>query len=653
MLMKNKNIKTKRDFANAIHVKYSYLTYILYKTDITNLYSTFDIPKKNDGCRTILAPRNPLKKIQKNIANLLWDNYSESHKTLKKKNRKIPSISHGFIKGKSIITNAQKHRNKKIVLNVDLENFFDSFHFGRIRGFFIKNNNFKFPEDVATMLAQLVCYNGVLPQGAPSSPIITNLICEILDYRIVKLAKKYRVTYTRYADDLTFSSNERSFDEKIPTFIEELTKIIQRSGFKINSTKTHFSNRSQRQVVTGLVVNRKINVKREYYKNTRAMAYNLYKNNVFYIDNKSNLGTIRQLEGRFAHIYNIERYNNYLVYRKSLSKNNIEYQKNLFSNKITLKGHNSFYYSILLRDPDINNKYYSSKHQKFFLPKDFFTYFLNNKDDYIKYFSSKELEYQKFLFYINFFGNYYPTIVCEGKTDSRYLKSALKKMHKDYPNLIGYDGKKYDFKINFFNRSSKTIQYLFNVSEGGGHNLIHLYDFFSNIKPNPKKTKDLTDLRKNYLDYFTELTNQNAKSPTIFLFDNEGSGHPLSNFIRHVDREDTVKIKPNEIENQRLEMYNKRVKKSIFILSTPKEKNEDKSDIESLLYKDDIPILSEREFTREENFDPQKFYGKNELSNYVQQNYKSINFDKLKPLLDKLNEYVTLYNKELQVVKKL
>ena len=188
---------------------------------------------------------------------------------------------------------------------------------------------------------------------------------------------------------------------------------------------------------------------------------------------------------------------------------------------------------------------------------------------------------------------------------------------------------------------------------GGGHNLIHLYDFFSNIKPNPKKTKDLTDLRKNYLDYFTELTNQNAKSPTIFLFDNEGSGHPLSNFIRHVDREDTVKIKPNEIENQRLEMYNKRVKKSIFILSTPKEKNEDKSDIESLLYKDDIPILSEREFTREENFDPQKFYGKNELSNYVQQNYKSINFDKFKPLLDKLNEYVTLYNKELQVVKKL
>ena len=88
-------------------------------------------------------------------------------------------------------------------------------------------------------------------------------------------------------------------------------------------------------------------------------------------------------------------------------------------------------------------------------------------------------------------------------------------------------------------------------------------------------------------------------------------------------------------------------------MSTPKEKNEDKSDIESLLYKDDIPILSEREFTREENFDPQKFYGKNELSNYVQQNYKSINFDKFKPLLDKLNEYVTLYNKELQVVKKL
>ena len=82
------------------------------------------------------------------------------------------------------------HRNKKYILNIDLKNFFDSFNFGRVRGFFIKDRDFAVSPEIATVIAQIACYQGKLPQGAPSSPIITNLITRILDYRIVKIAKK-------------------------------------------------------------------------------------------------------------------------------------------------------------------------------------------------------------------------------------------------------------------------------------------------------------------------------------------------------------------------------------------------------------------------------------------------------------------------------
>ena len=111
-----------------------------------------------------------------------------------------------------------------MVLNIDLENFFESFHFGRVRGFFIKNNNFLLPIEVATVIAQISCYEGKLPQGAPSSPIISNLICEILDYRLLKIAKKYKLNYTRYADDLTFSTNDKNFLGLQMEFYEEISK---------------------------------------------------------------------------------------------------------------------------------------------------------------------------------------------------------------------------------------------------------------------------------------------------------------------------------------------------------------------------------------------------------------------------------------------
>jgi RNA-directed DNA polymerase len=174
-------IKTRNELADFLNVPRKQLSYQLYVKGISNLYTSFEIKKKNGGVRNIYAPSEELKDIQRKLVKALFN--------FMKNNWQKKNISHGFEKNKSIITNAKIHRNKRIVWNIDIENFFDSIHFGRIRGFFNKNNNFLLPIEVATVIAQLSCYEGKLPQGAPSSPIISNLICEILDHRILKIAK--------------------------------------------------------------------------------------------------------------------------------------------------------------------------------------------------------------------------------------------------------------------------------------------------------------------------------------------------------------------------------------------------------------------------------------------------------------------------------
>ena len=164
-------LKDKREVALALGIEYRELTYILYGRKVENLYTTFEIPKKNGGTRIIDAPINPLKKVQKLIADELLMVQKEYCARETKR-----GIVHGFLKGKSIITNAEIHRNKLFVLNIDLEDFFDSFHFGRVKGYFEKNRHFKMSPEAALCIAQLTCYKGKLPQGAPTSPIITNLI---------------------------------------------------------------------------------------------------------------------------------------------------------------------------------------------------------------------------------------------------------------------------------------------------------------------------------------------------------------------------------------------------------------------------------------------------------------------------------------------
>src|SRR5690606_10472469 len=125
------------------------------------------------------------------------------------------SLAHGFERRRSIVTNASLHKRRRYVLNLDLEDFFPSFNFGRIRGFFIKDKHFGLDEKVATVLAQIACHDNELPQGSPCSPIISNLVAHLLDVRLARMAKRYKCTYSRYADDRTFSTNQREFPSQL------------------------------------------------------------------------------------------------------------------------------------------------------------------------------------------------------------------------------------------------------------------------------------------------------------------------------------------------------------------------------------------------------------------------------------------------------
>lgn len=305
-----------------ISVNKSYFYSIIYDLRPSSFYKSFEIPKKLGGVRRINSPQGELKSIQKIISTALYA----------QKQFQSYHISHGFEKNKNIISNAAIHRNKKYVLNIDLNNFFDSFHFGRVRGFFHKNKYFSFPIKFATILAQLTCFKGVLPQGAPTSPIITNLICRIFDFRILHIAKKYKVDYTRYVDDLTFSTNDTCFLSKTEIFLRELQNEVENAGFQINQKKIRLQHKNSRQIVTGLVVNKKISVPQDYYRKTRAMAHSLYSKGEFFIDGKK--GTLSQLEGRFSYIDSVVSYNNKIDAQQhnlcNLSGREEEFRKFLF-----------------------------------------------------------------------------------------------------------------------------------------------------------------------------------------------------------------------------------------------------------------------------------------------------------------------------------
>jgi RNA-directed DNA polymerase len=255
------SLQTPRDVATLLDVSLGRLVYHIYQVDAKDRYKCFGIPKRSGGERQITAPITAIKLIQRKLADVLNQVY-------------VPKApAHGFVLGKSILTNAVMHKGKRYVLNLDIKDFFPAINFGRVRGMFM-GVPYSLPPNVATVLAQICCYktgdHDFLPQGAPTSPIITNMLCAKLDSQLRQVAVRFKSDYTRYADDITFSTSLREFPSELISVVGE---ILRSNGFCANDKKTRLQTRQFRQEVTGLTVNRFPNVRRSFVRQIRAMIH--------------------------------------------------------------------------------------------------------------------------------------------------------------------------------------------------------------------------------------------------------------------------------------------------------------------------------------------------------------------------------------------
>lgn len=260
------------DVANVLEVPSHQLAYILYKTPKSKRFTSFNIKKRRGGVRKIDAPCRSWKILQSKMTRIL---------TLVYRSR---GCVHGFVKSpplRTIVTNARSHCRSRFVLNLDLEDFFPSIHFGRIYGMLVARP-YCLGINAARHIAHLSCCESRLAQGSPVSPIISNMICARLDGEISRLSRKFHCAYTRYCDDITISTSRRTFPRQIAEHVkgtsitelgESLSNVIEHNGFLANERKTRLQFRTQRQEVTGLVVNRKPNVRRKYKAQIRAMLH--------------------------------------------------------------------------------------------------------------------------------------------------------------------------------------------------------------------------------------------------------------------------------------------------------------------------------------------------------------------------------------------
>ena len=258
-------VTSANDIANILEIPVGQLLYILYRKK--DNYRRFEIEKKNGNKRIINAPNGGLSILQEKIKPIIEYFYRPK------------KSAHGFIKDKSIITNAVMHTKKKFVVNIDIENYFDSITFARVYGIF-KSKPFNFAHPAATVLAQLCTHNGKLPQGACTSPVLANLASTSLDKQLTQLAGRKNISYSRYADDITFSFNQKKVidiieqnDDGSYEISETIEGIISRNGFRINYDKFRVQTKNTRQSVTGLVVNEKVNIDRKYIRITRSMIH--------------------------------------------------------------------------------------------------------------------------------------------------------------------------------------------------------------------------------------------------------------------------------------------------------------------------------------------------------------------------------------------
>lgn len=467
-LTKLKAATSRIELAGLLGYKPKSLTAIVYKTNPLLKYTTFEIEKKSGGKRTIKAPIPKLKKLQRHLSHLLYRCLDEIER-----GRGAKPISFGFRKDRSIAENGARHKCHRWVLNLDLEDFFPSFNFGRVRGFFLKDQAFGLHPEVATTIAQIACDGAALPQGSPCSPVISELIAQILDMRLVRFAKKHRVTYTRYADDITFSTNQKEFPAAIaapdpadPTLwhlSEELIGKITGSGFAINGAKTRMHFRGSRQMVTGLVVNEKVNVRSDYYRRSRAMCEHLFRTGSYF-----NEMLPPENEGD-------------------------EPKPKLTSNLNPLEGVLSYIYAITQTEDRRNVQLQREK------PR-----------------AIRKL-YRRFLFYKYFIALNAPLIVTEGKTDPIYLREAVKRRPKFHPAL-GAPGKGgFDHAVRYFNYEGQAHEIL-DLGGGTGDLKSIPLDYLRNLKPSKGSHRP--------------FLHKPMKWPVIIVLDNDEGLSPVAGTVK-------------------------------------------------------------------------------------------------------------------------
>lgn len=465
------------DVASLLGFRPKAVSYILYKLPAAQKYTTFEIPKRSGGQRTIQAPTDRLKNLQRKLSDLLQDCVEEVNVARNLKDR----TAHGFRRDRSIITNARQHRHRRWVFNIDLEDFFPSINFGRVRGFLLKNRDFALNQTVATVIAQIACHDNSLPQGSPCSPVVSNLVAHLLDMRLVKLASSVGCTYSRYADDLTFSTNKRDFPTKIAKPAggdrpeahlwlpgDALQDVITRAGFTINAKKTHFMYRTSRQAVTGLVVNQKINVRWEYRHNVRAMV--------------NKLVTIGAFE----------------IYGAVHKDGNVTMEKRP-GTRDELHGMLGFIDGI-----DV----YNAEHTDDKLPA----------DKPARKFSSKELAYREFLMYTTFYAPVLPVIVAEGDTDNVYLTHAIRSLVLEFPDLAEVmPDKKIRLKVRIYKYPKSSTARLLDLRDGGSGGL----------------GKFLAAYKRE-----TRRFGPGLAEPVIVVYDNDDGGKAVRNVLK-----ETFKVK--------------------------------------------------------------------------------------------------------------
>lgn len=269
-------------------------------------YRRYEIPKKSGGVRRISAPKPCLAAAQRWVL-----------KNVLEKLETAPP-AHGFVKHRSVVTGASPHVGRAVVLNLDLKDFFPSITWRRVKGLFVKLG---YGEHVATVLS-LLCTEPprvattldgktwhvalgerVLPQGACTSPAITNALCKRLDARLAGLARRFGCGYTRYADDLTFASPT---GRDVNALQWSVRQVIAAEGLADNPAKTRVMRASQRQEVTGLVVNAKLTVTREYYKTLRAVLCNCARHGLASQNRDGHPDFAAQLRGKVEFVASVD-----------------------------------------------------------------------------------------------------------------------------------------------------------------------------------------------------------------------------------------------------------------------------------------------------------------------------------------------------------